>query len=172
VAVDDPLVAVLVRPGLDERRVGAGDLGLGHREAGGLDALAEGLQVVLLLLLGCPVEEGVHVALVGGLAVEHPGAQAGLGRLRLDHGQLDVAEPHAAPLLGHVGEPDARLLRLGPHADQDADVVLAADVLDGPDLSLARLDDLLHEGADPGADVLDLGGEGEVDAHGGVSLSR
>ena len=38
VAVDHPLVAVLHRGGADQRRVGAGDLGLGHREAAHLAA--------------------------------------------------------------------------------------------------------------------------------------
>ncbi len=112
VAVDDPLVAVLVGAGLDERRVGAGDLGLGHGEADHGRALAQRPEVLLLLLVGAPVQQRVHVALVGRLAVQHPRAVVGLGRLGLHHRQLDVAEPHAAPLLGHVRQPEARLLRL------------------------------------------------------------
>ena len=46
VAVDDPLVAVAVGVRLDERRVGAGHLGLGHGEARPGPALAQRPQVL------------------------------------------------------------------------------------------------------------------------------
>ena len=71
VAVDHPLVAVAVGQGLDQRRVGAGDLRLGHREARPGRALAQRAEVLLLLLVGRPVQQRVLVALVGRLGVEH-----------------------------------------------------------------------------------------------------
>ena len=110
VPVEHPLLAVLVALGLDQRRVGAGDLRLGHGEARPRRALAQRPQVLLLLLVGAPVQQRVHVALVGRLAVEHPRPVRRLGRLGLDHRQLHVAEAHAAPLGGHVRQPDAGVL--------------------------------------------------------------
>ena len=58
---------------LDQRRVGAGHLGLGHREARAGRALAQRPEVLLLLLVGAPVQQRVHVALVGRLGVETNG---------------------------------------------------------------------------------------------------
>ena len=54
VAVDHPVVAVEHGARLDERRVGAGDLGLGHREARAREAVAQRPQVLLLLRVGAP----------------------------------------------------------------------------------------------------------------------
>ena len=173
VAVDDPLVAVLVGAGLDERRVRARHLGLGHGEAAHGPALAQRAQVALLLLVGAPVQQRVHVALVGRLAVEDPGPQPRLGRLGLDHGQLDVAEPHAAPLLGHVREPDARLLRLLAQPERIVRRYSSRSSFVGRrSRSSAGLDDVVDERADPEAELLELGGEGEVDAHGWLFRSR
>ena len=84
--------------------------------------VAQRPEVLLLLLVGRPVQQGVHVALVGRLAVEHERAVAGLGRLGLHHGELDVAEAHAAPLLGHVRQPQPLVLRLLAQVDQRVDV--------------------------------------------------
>ncbi len=167
VPVDDPLVAVLVGVGLDQRRVGAGDLGLGHREARPRRALAQRPEVLLLLLVGAPVQQRVHVALVGRLAVEHPRAVGRLGRLGLHHRQLDVAEAHAAPLRRHVRQPEAGLLGLLAHLDQGSDVGLAVGLLEAfvVDLLLRRLDDALDERRVPAADLLELGRKAEVDGH-------
>ena len=67
--VDDPLVAVLDRPGLEQRRVGAG-VGLGHRVAGEALAVEQGLEIALLLLVGAVVGDDLGVARVGSLAAE------------------------------------------------------------------------------------------------------
>ena len=61
----------------------------------------------------------------GAWQLKTQGPSAGLGRLGLHHGQLDVAEPHAAPLLGHVGQPDAGLVGLLAQPDDLADVLAA-----------------------------------------------
>ena len=106
VTVEHPLLAVLVPLGLDQRRVGTGHLRLGHREARPHPSLTQWLEVLLLLLVGGPVEQRVHVALVRGLTVEDPRAVVGLGRLGLHHRQFHMAEAHPAPFLGHVGEPE------------------------------------------------------------------
>ena len=168
VAVEHPLLAVLHAVGADEGGVGAGDLGLGHGEARPGPAVAERAQVALLLLVGAPVQQGVHVALVGGLAVQHPRAQAGAGGLGLHHGQLDVAEAHAAPLGGHVGQPEPLGEGLLPEASEGGPVGLAVGLLQPflGDAHLGGADDVVDERADPAPELLELGGEAEVDAHG------
>ena len=143
VAVDDPVVAVADGARLDERRVGAGDLGLGHREARAHDAVAEGLQVLLLLRLGRPVEERVHVALVGRLGVESVGTEGGLRGLGRDGRHGDVSEAHPAVLLRHVREPEAPVVRGDAHLDdrldEEAPVALAGgDLLLGGSHDLGR----------------------------------
>ena len=167
VAVDDPLVAVLVRRASDERRVGAGDLGLGHREAGHRDAVAERPEVLLLLLVGPPVQQRVHVALVGRLAVEDERAVVRLRRLGLHHRELDVAEAHAAPLLRHVRQPqpDLREPARGASGGSRCSRRASSTTPSSSKPSSGRLDDVVDEGPDPSADLLELGCEGEVDGH-------
>ena len=169
VTVDHPVVAVLDRAGLDEGRIRAGDLRFGHREATHRDAVAQRSQVLLLLGVGRPVEQGVHVALVGRLAVEHPRAVVGLGGFGLHHRQVDVAESHAAPLARHVGQPETGGLRLGAHVDQDLQVLAAFDVVAVADLRLAGLDHGLDELADPEPEVLQFGTQREIDGHARVA---
>ena len=175
VPVEHPLLAVLVALGLDQRRIRPGHLGLGHGEARPARAGAQRAEVLLLLLVRAPVQQRVHVALVGRLAVEDPRAVRRLGRLGLDHRQLDVPEAHAAPLLRHVGQPDAGLLGLLAHVHEGTDVRLAVVLLEVlvVDLLLRRLDHVVDERAHPGADLLELGREAEVDGHQrGLLVSR
>ena len=138
VAVDDPGVPVGHGRGRDERGVRAGNLGLGHGEAAHGGALAQRPQVALLLLVGAPVQQRVHVALVGGLAIEHEGPVRDLGRLRLDHGELDVPEAHPSPLLGHVGQPEAGLPGSCPQRDEQLAVRVAIRGAERLDLRLGR----------------------------------
>ena len=70
VRVDHPLVAVAHRAAAQERRVGAGDLGLGHAEERARLAGDERPQPALLLLLGPVQVEDLAVARVGRLAAE------------------------------------------------------------------------------------------------------
>ncbi len=166
VPVDHPVVAVADGAGLDQRRVGAGDLGLGHREAAHDVTVAERAEVLLLLLVGRPVQQRVHVALVGRLAVQHPRAVVRLAGLGLHHRELDVAEPHAAPFLRHVRQPETGRLGVLPHLQQELEVVAALDLLGVADLLLAGTDDGLDELAHLEPDLFELGTEGEVDRHG------
>ncbi len=172
VPVDHPLVAVLIGAGLDERRVRTGDLGLGHGEAAHHPPLAERPEVLLLLLVGRPVQECVHVALVGRLAVHHPRPEVGLRRLGLDHRHLGVAEAHATPLLGHVGQPQTGLLRLVAHREQNLQVLPAVYVFAVAYPGLTQLHGLLDELANAQPEVFELGREGEVDRHGSASGDR
>jgi len=165
VAVDDPLLAVLVRLRLDEGRVAAGHLGLGHGEAGRRPSFAQRPEVLLLLLVGAPMLEGVHVALVGRLGVEHPRSVVALGCFGLDHRVADVAECHAAPLLGHVWHPQAFRVRLLAQRDELSDVCLAVGVLESFDLGFFGGDHLTDEGANAQTEFFDVGREGEVDGH-------
>ena len=164
VAVDHPVIAVQPRLGLDQGRVGAGYVGLGHREAGARPPVAERLQVLLLLLVRRPVQQGVHVALVGGLAIEGERSEPGLGCLGRYTGHRNVTEAHAAELLGHVGQPQAPFLGGLAHCDHLLDQQLAIALV-GLDFLLGRAHDLVAEVAHALANVLDLGGEAEVDGH-------
>ena len=154
VSVDHPLVTVGISPGLDERRVRSRHIGFGHREARAGEALTQRLQVLLLLPLGTPMQERVHVAFVGRLAVERVRPEARLGRLGLHHRELDVAETHPAPFLGHLREPDAPLLGFLAHRDDRLDQRRAVVLLDP---FLERSDDGLDEGMHLGADLFELG---------------
>ena len=167
VAVDHPLLAVLVGVGADEGRIRPGDLGFGHGEARPGAPGTQPLEVLLLLLVGAPVQQGVHVALVGGLAVEHPWPVVRLRRFGLHHRQLDVTQTHASPLLGHVGKPQSDRLRLVAQCDQLSYVRVAIGVLEIAlaDPRLCGLDLSLDEVADLPPDPFEFGREAEVDAH-------
>jgi hypothetical protein len=106
----------------------------------------------------------VGVALVGRLTVEDERRDADLGSLGLDHRQLDVSQPHAAPLDGHVRQPQTGLLGLLSHLEQESDV-FAAFQLFVLDAVGARAHDGVDEVAHAQADRLELWGQGEVDRH-------
>src|SRR3990172_1717867 len=129
VAVEHPLVAVLDGRGLDQGGVGAGDLRLGHREAGAAEAIGQGAEVLLLLLGGAPVEERVHVTLVRGLGVDHEGANSGAAGLRGHERHRHGAEAHAAPLRRQVGVPQPLRARLLTELDYRLDVGVAVSLL-------------------------------------------
>ena len=117
-------------------------------------------------VVGAPVQQRMHVALVGGHAVEDPGPETRLARLGLDHGQLDVSQPHATPLDGHVGQPEPSPFGFLAQL-QNGHQVLAAR--GDPRFVVEPLDRRLHrvadEGSDAGTDLLVLWGKGEVDGH-------
>ena len=78
VAVDHPLVAVELGAGLERGRVGARDLGLGHREAAADLAVQQRLEPFLALLLRAVLGEDLHVAVSGAEQLKAIGATAGL----------------------------------------------------------------------------------------------
>ncbi len=106
VAVDHPLLSILIGVGLNECRVRARHLRFGHGETRPGPTLAQRFQILLGLLRRGPVQQGVHVALVRGLAIEHPRSVVRTGGFGLHHGQVDVTQAHAAPLRRHVRQPD------------------------------------------------------------------
>jgi hypothetical protein len=71
VPVDHPFVAVPRRARLQQRRVRAGDVGLGHREERPHLACNERTQEALLLLVGAEQVQDLRVPGIGRLAPEH-----------------------------------------------------------------------------------------------------
>ena len=107
-AVDDILVAIQHRGGLDVGGVGAG-VGLGEGEAGD-PALGGAGQVLLLLLGGAVLDDagdghGVYAHHLGG-------AGALAGQLGDHQGLLHHAKTGAAVLLGHADAHEAHLTQL------------------------------------------------------------
>src|SRR5262249_58901525 len=78
------------------------------------------------------------------------------------------AEPEPAPLFGHVRQPDVPLVCLLAQLDDhphDVGAVGLAVRRVGVDLFLRRPHHLVHELADAGTRLLDVGRKREVDAH-------
>ena len=149
--------------GLDERRVGAGHLGLGHREARRMAVPSHsGRRYFSFCSSVRPVQQRVHVALVGRLAVEHERADTyALAASACTIASSTWPEPHAAPLLRHVRQPESpvvvRLLpQLHDRVDHRAALVLVGGVPCGPN---PRVDEL----ANLEAHLVHLGREREVD---------
>ncbi len=161
VAVDDPLVSVAHGQGADQRRIAPGNLWLGHGEARSDPPLAQRTQITLLLLGRSPVLQGVLVAFVGRLGVEDERADAHLGRLGTDGRHRRRAEAHAAPLGGHVRQPQAPLVAGHGAQPDDGRAHRPAVVLIGR--VPRRADDLIHQPADAQADLVHLRREREID---------
>ena len=163
VAVDHPLVAVAVGEGLDQRRVGAGDLRLGHREARAGRALAQRPEVLLLLLVGAPSAASVcWLPSSGAWALSTNGPIADLGRLGRHGGHRRRAEAHPAPLRRHVRQPEPPVLAgLLAQLDDRLDDLGARSSWSVA--SHSGRTTLVHEVADLEADLVDLGREREVD---------
>src|SRR5207248_4113488 len=116
-----------------------------------------------------PVQQGVHVPLVGRLRIDGERAEARLRGFGLHHRELDMSEAHPAPLLGHVRQPQPSLLRRLAHLDDALDELLAVVAI--PSL-LDGSHHLVDERAYAVADVLELGREAEIDGHGRQSTVR
>ena len=119
------------------------------------------------------MQQCVHVALVGCLAIEDPRSVVRLRRLSLDHREFDVAEPHAAPLLWHVRQPNTGLERLFAQADERGDSIVSTEWLAdfvalgvlAFDPMLLGLDHIGDESADLHPDRFKFGAEGEINRH-------
>ena len=151
-AVDDPLVAVELRARDQLGRVRAARVGLGHREAGADLAVEQRLQPALLLLLGAVLGEDLHVAGVGGGAVEDGRRDAAATHQLAEHPVLPVGQAGAEALVGEEQVPEP----LGPGAlaqldhdlgVRDARAHLVVERLHR--LALDGIDVLLHELANP-----------------------
>ena len=166
-AVEDPLVAFELGIERQVGRVGRGDAGLGH-DVGGADlAIEQGLEPHLLLCGRTVALDHLHVAGVGGGAVEGLGCQPRpahlLGEVGVFHGREAIA------LLG-VRQPEIPQATLpGLGLEPLADLLLALGV--GPAVALADLglvvvlewhDLFAHHGADFLNQRLHLGCHAEV----------
>ena len=165
VTVDQPVIVLLDGLGLDQRRIGSRNIGLGHGETRARDALAQRPQVLLLLLRRRPMQQSVHVAFVRSLGVEGEGTEARLSGFGGDAGHGHVTQPHASELLRHVGQPKAPLLGGLAHVDDLFDQDLSRVRVPG-DLLLGGADDVVHELPGVIDSQLDIFREGEVDGHG------
>ena len=140
-AVDHPLVAVEPRGRLQAGRVGARDVGLGHREERARVAVDERLQPPLLLLVRAEEVEDLAVARVGRLAPEDQLRDEAPPDLLVEVRVLDEAAAAAARLRRQVRRPEACVLRL---LAQLGDQPVGGLVL-GDQPLLVRIDVLLHE---------------------------
>jgi len=147
-SLDDIVVAVAKDRGLDVGGVGGGDARLGHGEAGADLAFEQGFEPALLLLGRAVDRQDLHVADVGGVAVEH-----------LRRGQR-TAEGLAEVAVFVVGEPGALGAVVVEQVPQALRAGLALQLLHQPlflpaggalarlveDLPLVRVDVFGHEG--------------------------
>ena len=166
VAVDDPLVALEHRGGLQQRRVRAGVLRLGHRERRAQVAVEQRIQVLVLLVLGARHGEDLGVARVGRGVAEHGRREHRAAEDLVHEAELDLAEALAAEVGRQVGGPQAALLDLLlERRDGALEAVLAELLEDGLD----RPDLLAHELAHPVELLLELGLRREVPCHVGTA---
>ena len=103
VSIHHPLIAVLICVRTDEGGIRAGHLRLRHGEAAHGPPIHQRAEILLLLLIRAPMQQRMHVSLIGCLTIEHPRPVTGTRRFGLHHGQFHMTEPHTAPLLGHMG---------------------------------------------------------------------
>lgn len=164
VAIEDPIVAVAARGAAQHGGVAAGAGGrLGHREGGELLAVDQRAQVAFALFGVCEALQQVHIALVGGVALDGERAEEGAPGRFEDGDLLDDVEAAAAELRRHGGRPEAG--RLGLSADfgearfAEGGAVLRF-VFEGDDL-------VADERCDARGELLDRFGCTEI--HGGAS---
>ena len=166
VPVDHPLVAVGDGPRAHEGGVRSRHLGLGHGEARPHGPLAHGRQVALLLVVGAPVQQRVHVPLVGGVAVHDVRRRSASWPTR----------PTPPPAPSGRGPPHPTPWACAASTGRAARARVAQAVELGPPVGPARAlggqallggtHVLVDEGPHAQAGVLDVGVEGEVDGHG------
>ena len=143
VRVDHPVVAVAHRAPLQERRVGARDLGLRHAEERPRLACDERLEEPLLLVGRAEQVQDLAVAGIRRLAAEDQLRDEAAPDLLVQVRVLEEAAAGAARLRRQVRRPQVRALRL---LLQLADERVGRLVL-AKERRLVRIDVLLHEGA-------------------------
>src|SRR5438876_2209350 len=112
VAVDHVVVTVADDRRFDVRRIRRRDLGLGHGKGRADLALEQRLQPLLLeVLVGIPLED-LHVAGVGGGAVEDFRREVRAAHQLAERRVLEVGEAGAALALGQEEVPEGTLARL------------------------------------------------------------
>ena len=155
VRVDHPLVPVPHRSALEERRVGAGHLGLGHPEERARVARHERLEKPLLLLGRAVEVQNLAVAGVRRLTAEDQLRDEAAPDLLVQVRVLDEPAARAARLRRQVRRPQSRLPRL---LLELADERIRPLVLQ-EEHRLVRIDVLLHERAHALATLCDLVGD-------------
>ena len=162
VAVDHPLVAVTDGAGLQQRRVRAGGVGLGHAERRLQIAGQQRVQVALLLLGGAGEREDLRVTRVRRRVAEHQRRDRARAEDLVHQAELDLAKALAAELRVQVRGPQTLfldlLLQRPGGAPQPLPSELARKRLERPDV-------LAHERAHPLQFGLELGLGGEIPAH-------
>ena len=160
-AVDDIVVAVALDPGPDIGGVGRGDLGLGHQEGGADLARHQRLQPAVLLGRVSVHMEHLHIAGVGGVAVEHLGRPQVAAHHLGEGGVFQVCQ--ARPVLArqeHV--PQARLAGGGLHGLHDRRLAVRILAHLGEIVGLARDDLFVEKTAHAGVPVQGAVGMSEV----------
>ena len=152
VAVDHPVVAVARRAGLQQRRVRAGGVGLGHAEGRLQVAGEQRVQVPLLLLRRAGHREDLGVAGVRRRVAEHQRRQRARAEDLVHQPELHLPEALTAELRIQVRRPQPLLLDLLLERFRDAAQPLPAELAHQ---RLERPDVLAHERAHP----LELGFE-------------
>jgi hypothetical protein len=165
--VDDVLVPVALDPGRDVRRVGGGDVRLGHGEGRADLAVEQRAQPTSLVLLGAEAAQHLHVAGVGSAAVHRLGrhVQAPAGDFR-QRGVLGVGQPGA--LVGIRVEEIPQAARPRRLLELLEDRWMEVRPAGGAHLLLVdpfgRVDALVHEGVQALLEVLAALGQLEVHA--------
>ena len=162
VAVDHPVVAVAHRAGLEQRRVRAGGVGLGHGEAGLQVAGQQRVQVTVLLLRGPGHRQDLGVARVRRGVAEHERRDRAGAEDLVHQTELDLPETLTAELGIQVRGPQALLLDLLLKGLGGAAQPLPAELVEQ---RLQRPHLLAHEAAHPLELGLELGFCGEIPGH-------
>ena len=162
-AGDDVLVAVPDRAGLEQRRIRAGRVGLGHGERRLEIAGEQRMEIALLLLRGPREREDLGVARVRRGVAER---QRGDGRAAEDlvhQAELHLAEALTPEFRVEMGGPQALGSDLVLHRRQRPHQPVEAELVDQ---RLQRPDPLPHEVPHPDELALEVRIGGEVPGHG------
>ena len=170
--IDHVVITLAGDAGLDVGGVGRRDVGLRHAEAGADLAFQQRRQPALLVRLGAVAVDGLHVARIGGGAVEHLGRPGDAAHDLGQRGVFQVGQPGAEVAFRQEQVPQPGGARLGlqllddrhrlPAVRRHGDLVVVG--------VLVRVDMVVEEGQQAGAELLDLFGIGEV--HGVLPFGR
>ena len=171
-AVDDVVVAVALDAGLDVGGVAGGHVGLGHGEGRADIAIQQGNQPLGLLGRRAVAGQDLHVAGVGGRAVEDLGGPHDAAGDLAEGGVLLVGEASAVGGVGQEEVPQPGGFGLGLEVLQEGHRLPAIGGHGGGKGRLVGVDVRVHEGEQALTQGGGAGGQGKV--HGGSSraLSR
>jgi len=141
--------------GSDQSRVATGDFGLGHRETTAGGALAQWSKIFFFLLIGRPVQQGVLVAFVGRLRVQHERTNSHFRRFCRHRRHRRRPQTHATPLGRHMRQPkipffSRRTSQLDDRAHDLGAIFLVDRIPSGAHLGVHELANLQSHGVDLG----------------------